>query len=539
MAMTERRLRGRPASPGHAAGRVIVLASSAAPRRAPSGDTAIEAAALRDAVAGALADTQALQARADGEAAEMIGFQAAMLEDDELVRTASVAIAGGAPADIAWEAAMDSEIAGYAAADDPYFRARTADLHDIRDRVLMKLRPSLAGIASPPGAVIAAADLPLSHFLAIDWNGGGAILLTEGSPTSHVAMLARARGVPMIVALGGSVTALDGKDVLVDADAGEVVIDPLPAARTRFGATADDAARRAAATAAHLAAPARTADGTRIAMHLNIVGAEEVARLDPAVCDGVGLFRTEFLFHGGAGLPDEDTQYTVYRAVAAWAQGRPVTIRTLDAGGDKPIAGVTEASESNPVLGLRGLRLSLRHPDLFRVQLRALLRAARHGAVRIMLPMVTVPGELEAARALLEAEIAAFARAGDAVPRPALGIMVEVPAAAIAIDRFDAAFFSIGSNDLTQYVTAAGRDMAAVADLADPCNPAVLRLIENVVAHGRQVGRDVSLCGDAGGDPAVVPALLMAGLRSLSVAPGLLAGAKRAVAGVDLRAASP
>jgi phosphotransferase system enzyme I (PtsI) len=160
----------------------------------------------------------------------------------------------------------------------------------------------------------------------------------------------------------------------------------------------------------------------------------------------------------------------------------------LDAGGDKPISGITADRESNPFLGLRGLRLSLRHPDLFRVQLRALLRAACHGTVRIMLPMVTIPEELAAARSLLEAEIEAFARAGADVPSPALGIMVEVPAAAIAIDRFDAAFFSIGSSDLTQYVTAAGRDMASVAELADPCNPAVLRLIQSVVRHGREIG---------------------------------------------------
>ena len=153
-----------------------------------------------------------------------------------------------------------------------------------------------------------------------------------------------------------------------------------------------------------------------------------------------------------------------------------------------------------------------------------------------MLPMVTVPEELAAAHALVEAEIAAFARAGTPVPRPAVGIMVEVPAAAIAVDRFDAAFFSIGSNDLTQYVTAAGRDMASVSGLADPRNPAVLRLIEGVVRHGRAVGRDVSLCGDAGGDPAVIPALLATGLRSLSVSPVLLGAAKGAIARIDLRA---
>ena len=271
-------------------------------------------------------------------------------------------------------------------------------------------------------------------------------------------------------------------------------------------------------------------------MHLNIIGAEELARLDPAICDGIGLFRTEFLFHGAGGLPSEDAQYAVYRAAAEWARGRPVTIRTLDAGGDKPIPGVTEAYESNPFLGLRGLRLSLRHPDLFRVQLRALLRAARHGAVRIMLPMVTVPEELEAARALLDAEIAELRARRRTRATAGVGHHGGGARGAITIDRFDAAFFSIGSNDLTQYVTAAGRDIASVADLADPLNPAVLRLIEAVVAHGRRIGRDVSLCGDAGGNPAVLPALLATGLRSLSVSPGLLARAKRAVAGTTLAA---
>jgi phosphotransferase system enzyme I (PtsI) len=337
----------------------------------------------------------------------------------------------------------------------------------------------------------------------------------------------------MVVALG-DVVAAPGAPALVDAGTGEVVINPSPSVAQTFRHRQQDRAQEASLAASVLTTPARTADGTRIEVHLNIVGAEELVPLDPAICDGIGLFRTEFLFHAGDSLPDEDAQYRVYRQVAEWARGRKITIRTLDAGGDKPLPGITLTAESNPFLGLRGLRLSLRHPELFRVQVRALLRAARHGPLRIMLPMVTVPAELEAARALIEAEITAFARAGDPVPRPPLGIMVEVPAAAIAIARFDAAFFSIGSNDLTQYVTAAGRDMADVADLADPTNPAVLQLIETVVRHGLATGREVSLCGDAGGDPAMLPALLATGLRSISVSPGLLAGAKRALAGIFL-----
>ena len=245
------------------------------------------------------------------------------------------------------------------------------------------------------------------------------------------------------------------------------------------------------------------------------------------------------LFHAPGGLPDEEAQCQAYRRIVVWADGRPVTIRTLNAGGDKPIEGVTMDGESNPFLGVRGIRLSLRNPALFRVQLRALARASVAGDLRIMLPMVTVPAELEAARKLLDETLESLAHDNVPAGRPRLGIMIEVPAAAIAIDQFDADFFSIGSNDLTQYVTAAGRDIGAVADLADPTNPAVLRLIALVVKHGRETGREVSLCGDAGGDPRAIGALLRAGLRSLSVAPGSVGAAKRAIAAVDLCEAGP
>jgi phosphotransferase system enzyme I (PtsI) len=211
-----------------------------------------------------------------------------------------------------------------------------------------------------------------------------------------------------------------------------------------------------------------------------------------------------------------------------------VTIRTLDAGGDKPIPGFTQAGESNPFLGMRGIRLSLVHRDVFRLQLRALVRAAAHGPLKIMLPMVTVPEELRDARAMLQAEIDAFVREGVAVRRPKLGIMVEVPAVALSLVDFDADFFSIGSNDLTQYATAAGRDIGAVAALADPLHPGVLKMIEAIARHGRQTGIEVSLCGDAGGDPAVLPHLIRAGLRSVSVSPAAVARVKAAIAGLDL-----
>jgi phosphotransferase system enzyme I (PtsI) len=267
---------------------------------------------------------------------------------------------------------------------------------------------------------------------------------------------------------------------------------------------------------------------------VNIADPEEVGGIDIASCDGVGLMRSEFLFHGPGGLPDEERQFQAYRKVLQWAGGKPVTIRTVDAGGDKPVAGLT-IEEGNPFLGLRGIRLSLSRPEVFKVQLRALARAGVHGNLKIMLPMVSVPAEIDAAARLLEECVAELkAEQVDAV-RPPLGIMVEVPAVAITPARFSrAAFFSIGSNDLTQYVMAASRESEAVAALHDVAQPAVGALIEQVCRYGEETGIEVSLCGDAGGDPAHIGYLLKAGLRLLSVAPAELARAKMTIADVEL-----
>jgi phosphotransferase system enzyme I (PtsI) len=231
-------------------------------------------------------------------------------------------------------------------------------------------------------------------------------------------------------------------------------------------------------------------------------------------------------------LPDEDAQYAVYRRILEWAAGRPVTIRTLDAGGDKPIAGLTVDGERNPFLGLRGIRLSLARPEVFRVQLRALCRAAVHGTLKVMLPMIAIPSELDRANAMLDAEFAALKAEGIACVRPPLGIMVEVPAAALCAEDFGAAFYSIGSNDLTQYTMAAARDIGAVAGLNDAGHPAVLALIARTVDAGRKRGVEVSLCGDAAADTHLTKALLATGLTTLSVSPIAVARLKAAIAEV-------
>lgn len=530
--MGEIHLIGHPASPGLALGPVAVLTSAVA-SRAAKGDPDHEAAALEAAIERAAAELAELIATVHGEAAEILEFQVAMLGDDILAEGAYEAVAAGAAADEAWRAALDAEIAGYRAAEEEYFRARAADLVDIRDRVLAGLNGADAIAKISGDSVVMGDDISPSTFLAVDWTRGGAIALASGSPSSHVAMLARARGAPMVVGLGplpwnGEPPSL----ALVDGEAGTVIFDPKPETRRVFEH------RMAAANAAQIAAdvgrfkPALTADGRRIAVLLNVAAPEDLASLDPAICDGIGLVRTEFLFEGSRGLPSEDAQYAVYRRILDWAAGRPVTIRTLDAGGDKPIAGLTIDGERNPFLGLRGIRLSLARPQVFRVQLRALCRAAVHGTLKVMLPMIAVPSELDRANAMLDGEFEALKAERIACARPPLGIMVEVPAAALCAEDFGAAFYSIGSNDLTQYTMAAARDIGAVADLNDAGHPAVLTLIARTVEAGRKRGVEVSLCGDAAADMRLTNALLATGLTTLSVSPIAVARLKAAIAGV-------
>ena len=521
-------LRGRTASAGLALGPLVVLTEVPAARRA-AGRPAQEAADLSgtlDAVAGELSR---LAAAGDAEARAILDVQIAMLEDDALREPALAAIARGTAADAAWASVLDEQIRGYESAGDEYFRARASDLRDVRDRVLRRLRGGIAEAVIPPGAIVATVDLAPSRFLEIDWGGGGGVALSAGSPSSHVAMLARAKGVPMVVGLG-SVDFTDHREAIVDGDAGRLLLSPDDETKRTCREQRETERQRQQEEARFLHRPALTRDGRRISVLVNIAGAAELRTLDPVCCDGIGLVRTEFLFPPDGGLPNEERQVSVYRQILAWAGARPVTIRTLDAGGDKPIPGLTVDGESNPFLGVRGIRLSLARPDVFRVQLRALVRAAVDGNLKVMIPMVTVPDELEAARRLLDQAVAELVAHGVPARRPPLGMMVEVPAAALAIERFDADFFSIGSNDLVQYVTACARDISAVAELADLAHPAVLALIEAVVREGARRGVEVSLCGDMGGDPRHIPQLLVCGLSVLSVAPSALARTKATIA---------
>lgn len=541
--MPERILRGRPASPGVVLGPLVrlpkVYVDFIAPTVEHRGgnlvlheqiDPVEERARLEAALEHARQELANLAASADAMGAEILEFQLALLDDPALIEEALVKLSDGVSAGTAWQYTLHRQILAYDDAEDEYFRARAGDLKDVDLRV----RRALGGTADRsapmlPGAIVVDEDITPSSFLSLDWSILGGVALERGSASSHVAMLARARGVPMAVNLGEVPERGEGA---LDGEAGLLVVRPDPATRETYARRLDERRRSHAEESALLTRPAVTAAGERIEVMLNIDDPSAVsdALLDAA--DGVGLFRTEFLYLGKSALPGEFDQFTAYITLLDRLRGKPCIIRTLDVGGDKALPGVSLPAESNPFLGLRGLRLCLDQPELFRPQVRALLRAAVFGPLKVMLPMVATADEVREAREIFAACLAELLAEQAEAKMPPLGIMVETPAAAVAIDLIPADFYSIGSNDLTQYVMAASRDAGGrVAALNDPLHPAVLRLIGQVVRHGEATSVPVSLCGDMASDPAGVTALLGLGLRCLSVAPAALGRVKLAVAG--------
>jgi phosphotransferase system enzyme I (PtsI) len=492
---------------------------------------ATERQLLERAVQKAASELERLKAAGGEVGSEIIEFQIEFLRDAALLEPAFKSIAEGKSASKAFSAALESQIAEYRSSTDKYFAARASDLMDLRDRVLAALAP--ISIEPPPaaqqdGGIYIGDDLTPSRFLELDWSRWRGAALLGGSTASHVAILARSRGVPLLVGLRADLGEMtDGAPAVLDAESGRLIVNPSEVATRQFQARKRARTAQAEMEAKYRSNPAISASGTRVTVQINVEGEKSLEGLAPDSCDGIGLTRTEFLFDGA--LAGEEAQYRYYRRLVEWADGKPVTIRTLDAGGDKPVPGLTLPGEANPFLGVRGIRLSLAHPDVFRTQLRALARAAALGPLKIMLPMVTIPAEVAQARAMLEEEVNALDAARIPAATPPVGIMVEVPAVAISIAQFEAAFYSIGTNDLIQYVTAASRGSAELARLYDARNPAVLELIARVAAHGRATGREVSVCGDMASDPELVRHLLEAGITNLSVAPAALGPVKRAV----------
>lgn len=420
------------------------------------------------------------------------------------------------------------------------FRQRAADVRDVAARVLRDLGGQsgvepLAGMTRP--SVLVARDLTPSETAQIDPTRVLGICTAAGGATSHTAILARSLGVPAIVGLGDAVLQLaEGTPLIVDGARGQLWVEPDAATETRLR-NQQAAERRAREQALAVAGqPAITQDGHQVAVWAN-VGDVATARLAREMgAEGIGLLRTEFLFLDRTEPPTEDEQEATYRAIAEAMGGLPVTVRTLDIGGDKPAPYLEMEAEPNPFLGNRAIRLSLAHPEVFKVQLRAILRVGADYPLRIMFPMIATLDELQRAKALLaEARAELEARGAPVAEDMPVGIMVEIPAAAIAADLLakEAAFFSLGTNDLTQYTFAADRGNPAVAALGNALHPAILRQVRLVVDAAHAAGHTASVCGEMASDSRAVPLLVGLGIDTLSVNPAAAPDTKAAIRGLS------
>ncbi len=415
----------------------------------------------------------------------------------------------------------------YRALDDEYQAGRAEDLVQLDAQVRARLAGRDARPGLPAPGVLLADDLGPAQLASLESDAVAAIATAAGGPTSHVAIMARALGIPAVVGLGPVLDSVaEGQRVLVDGDSGELLIDPAPAEVARYEAIGERRHAEAAQAVAAAAAPAETGDGDIIEVMANAATAADVRAALDAGADGIGLLRTELLFAGDA-ASTEDEQYEVLHSMALQLEGRPLTVRTLDAGADKPLPYLARPPEDNPALGVRGLRLALAEQNVFVSQLRAVTRLATEHPVRVMFPMVTTLAELRGALDLLR-------RNRSSRDRLEVGMMVEVPAAALLAERFapELDFFSIGTNDLAQYVMAADRTNRDVAGLADALHPAVLRAVALVAEAAATHEIRVAVCGELAGDPAAVPLLLGLGVRELSAGPRSVPAVKAAVRAV-------
>ncbi|HWQ08682.1 MAG TPA: phosphoenolpyruvate--protein phosphotransferase, partial [Holophaga sp.] len=387
-----------------------------------------------------------------------------------------------------------------------------------------------------PG-ILVASDLTPADTARLDPARVMGICTAFGGPTSHSAILARTFGIPALVGMGEHVLDLpEGSPLLVDARNGWALPDPDPETRTRFDAELAAWKRASEEALLESAAPAVTTDGRRVEIGANVGSLAEAKAAVAAGAEGIGLLRTEFLYLDRQAAPDEEEQFSAYREIAEAMGGRPVIIRTLDIGGDKPLPYIDLGREANPFLGWRAVRMCLAQPEFFKVQLRAIQRVAALHPVRVMFPMIATLEEIRAAKALLAEAREEVARRGQAVPeRIETGIMVEIPAAAIRADQLapEVDFFSIGTNDLTQYTLAAERGNAKVAALTDAFHPAVLELIRKVADAAHAHGKWAGICGELGGEPLAVPILLGLGLDELSMAAPAIPKAKRILRGLS------
>jgi phosphocarrier protein FPr/phosphocarrier protein len=522
-------IRGVTAAPGFVLadsfqfGEAIMPALRVESRGVEAERAALEAARLR------VREYLLPRSTAHDAAAQVAQAHLAFLDDPALLAEAERAILAGAPADRAWIEAGRGFAAALASAGDR-FAERIDDLRDVERQIVAALHGQALDRAVPKGAILVAREILPSELMALAGAGIAGICTAEGGPTSHAAIIAASMGIPMLTALGRAIERIaDGTPLILDASDGVVIIDPSAAEQKAAEADQKGREERSAEARARLDEPAVTRDDKHIEVFANLGSVADARKAVQEGAEGCGLLRTEFLFLDRPTAPDEAEQRAVYQGVADALDGRPLIVRTLDIGADKPAPYLPMPAEENPALGVRGLRLGLARPELLATQFRALIGVNANN-LKIMLPMVANADELARARAMLDREAAAAGR-----PAPPLGIMVETPAAALIAETLakDAAFFSIGSNDLSQYALAMDRTNAGTAAGLDALHPAVLRLIRATVEGGRTNDLWTGVCGGIAADPLAVPILIGLGVTELSVPPAAVAEIKQVIRQVD------
>ncbi len=506
-----------------------------------------------EAVEAAVAQVEMLQAKAralSGSVGEELGYlldaYQQMLQGSRLVRGVDRRISEER---INAEAAVQKEIgqivAGFAAMDDAYLAARMDDIREVGQRLIRNLTrtPHKPFSTMPPHAVILAEELSPADPALLDPRQALGVATVLGGAAGHTAIMARSLELPMVVGTTGAlVGAKNGVPVIDDGTAGLLILDPSPETLSLYRTRRAELLRQRRRLHRLVKVPAITRDGVSITLLANLELPSEVSSVVTNGAAGVGLLRSEFMYMNRDTLPDEDEQYALLAGMVRKLEGRPLTIRTLDCGSDKLAPALGLLHSPNPALGLRAIRLSLKRRDILEPQLAAILRAAAHGPVRILLPMISTVSEVTEVRACLDKVAKRLTAQGHALPDPLppVGIMIEIPGAALAADALalQADFFAIGTNDLTQYTLAIDRTDEAVAGLYDPLHPAVLRLIQFTTEAALRARIPVSICGEMAGDPRYAPLLLGLGIRDLSMSVANLARVKQRVRSIDLVAAN-
>jgi multiphosphoryl transfer protein len=531
----EGELTGISAVRGFAVGRAVRIERRDIEVSEQGAGIAHERAELDRALANVRLRLQRVRDAGGAERREIIEAHLEFLDDPGLNASVGERMAAGKSAGFAWREATRRSMAELQALDDSRLRERADDLLDVEAHVLLALageaRPM--NLPLPEQAVLLADDLLPSELTALDRTRLVALALSGGGATSHVAILAAAMEIPMLIGLGPALREIaDGQMLIVDADRGKLHSAPAADAMAQArSAVAANSARRAALRAAAFA-ECRALDGTRIEVFANLGSAADAIAAVASGAEGCGLLRTEFLFIERETAPSEAEQLEAYQGIAGALGGRPLILRLMDVGGDKPLRYLPLPLEDNPALGMRGVRTGLARPDLMRTQLRAALRVKPFGAVRLLIPMVTDAWEISRVRALIEEVRHELKETG----RVGLGAMIETPAAALTASVLlrEVDFLSIGSNDLTQYTLAMDRGHAQLARRTDALHPAVLQLIAAAGAAGEAAGKLVAVCGGVAADRTAVPILLGLGVRELSVVPAAIPGLKRQIAGLKI-----